>query len=85
MSQPRLRVQLWGSLRALADGQEMVEVEARTLGEILRELARIHPALAPRIERGVSFAVDGTVIRDDWLHEVTPGQEVVLMPRMVGG
>lgn len=80
-----IQVRLWGSLLSLTDGQETVEVEARTLGGVLRELVRIHPALKPQIDRGVSFAVDGTIIRDDWLHPVAPDQEVFLIPYMTGG
>ncbi|MDO5758646.1 MAG: MoaD/ThiS family protein [Rhodobacterales bacterium] len=80
-----VKVKLWGSLRDLADGREMVEVEARNFKELLDALAEKHPALKPQIDRGVSLAVDGLVYRNSWFTEVKPDSEVVLMPYMKGG
>ncbi|PVA11682.1 molybdopterin synthase sulfur carrier subunit [Pelagivirga sediminicola] len=78
-------VKLWGSLRDLAEGQEVVEVEASNFKELLDALAAKHPALKPQIDRGVSLAVDGLVYRNSWFTEVRPDSEVVLMPYMKGG
>lgn len=78
-------VRLWGSLRDFADGQEMVEVEARNFKELLDALIVKYPALKPQIDRGVSLAVDGLVYRNSWFTEVKPDSEVVLMPYMRGG
>lgn len=80
-----VRVKLWGSLRALADDQEWVEVEARTFKELLDQLGARYPALRPQIKRGVSLALDGVIYRDAWLTEIGPENEIVLMPYMVGG
>jgi sulfur-carrier protein len=78
-------VKLWGSLRDHADGQEVVEVEARNFKELLDALAAKYPGLKPQIDRGVSLAVDGLVYRNSWFTEVKPDSEVVLMPYMKGG
>lgn len=80
-----VRVKLWGSLRALADDQEWVEVEASNFKQLLDQLALLHPALKPQIKRGVSLAVDGTIYRDAWLTQIGPDNEIVLLPYMVGG
>ena len=80
-----VRVKLWGSLRALADGQEWVEVDATTFKGVLDALEAAHPALAPQIKRGVSMALDGVIYRDAWFTKIEPDAEVVLMPYMVGG
>jgi len=80
-----VKVKLWGSLRDLADGHELVEVEASNFKELLDALAAKHPALKPQIDRGVSLAVDGLVYRNSWFTEVKPDSEVVLMPYMKGG
>lgn len=80
-----VKVKLWGSLRDLADGCEIVEVEARNFKELLDALSEKHPALKPQITRGVSLAVDGLVYRNSWFTEVKPESEVVLMPYMKGG
>lgn len=78
-------VKLWGSLRDFADGQEVVEVDARNFKELLDALVAKHPGLKPQIDRGVSLAVDGLVYRNSWFTEVKPDSEVVLMPYMQGG
>ncbi|MDU8945257.1 MoaD/ThiS family protein [Ovoidimarina sediminis] len=80
-----IRVKLWGSLRSLADDQDEVEIDARTLKDVRDALSSRFPRLKPQIDRGVSFAVDGLIYRDDWLLDVTKANEIVMMPRMVGG
>ena len=80
-----VQVKLWGSLRALADDQEMVEVEARNFKELLDKLSEQCPALKPQIKRGVSLALDGVIYRDAWFTPISDENEVVLMPYMVGG
>jgi molybdopterin converting factor small subunit len=80
-----VRVKLWGSLRALADDQEWVEVDASNFKELLDQLALHHPGLIPQIRRGVSLALDGVIYREAWLTEIGPENEIILMPYMVGG
>ncbi|MEM8751402.1 MAG: MoaD/ThiS family protein [Pseudomonadota bacterium] len=78
-------VQLFASLRPFADDRAEVEVEAKTVGEVLARLAEKHPGLAPRIEAGVSVAVDGRVIASGLTEPVKPDSEVVIMERIKGG
>ena len=80
-----VRVKLWGSLRALADGEEWVEVEASSFKELLDQLVIKHPALEPQIKRGVSLALDGVIYREAWFTKIGPENEIILMPYMVGG
>ncbi len=80
-----VRVTLWGSLRALADGRDTVEVEANNTRQMLDALAEKYPALEPVIESGVSVAVDGRIYRDAWFTPISDDSEVVLMPYMAGG
>ncbi len=80
-----VRVTLWGSLRALADGRDTVTVEANNTRQMLDTLAEKYPALEPVIESGVSVAVDGRIYRDAWFTPINDDSEVVLMPYMAGG
>jgi len=80
-----VRVKLWGSLRPLADGQEILELDARNLKEVQDGISAEYPALRPWIERGVSFAIDGEIFRDTWFMPVSEEQEIVMMPYMTGG
>ncbi|MGB0844619.1 MAG: MoaD/ThiS family protein [Alphaproteobacteria bacterium] len=80
-----VKVKLWGSLRAFADDQEWVEVEASNFKELLDQLSLKHPKLKPQIKRGVSLAVDGVIYRDAWFTKISSENEVVLLPYIVGG
>jgi len=80
-----VRVALWGSLRAHADGREAVDIKARNFKEVLDALARDYPGLRPQIERGVSLAIDGVIYKESWFTPVNDDSEVVLLPRMEGG
>ncbi|WP_170477213.1 MoaD/ThiS family protein [Ruegeria arenilitoris] len=80
-----VEVHLWSGLRSLTGGQQVVEVQARTTGELLRELVRIHPQLKGPIDAGVSIAVDGRVIATGLTEPIPEGSEVYLMQRLRGG
>ena len=80
-----VEVNLWSGLRAHADGQDKVEVEAKNVGEVLSGLAAAHPGLAPIIEAGVSVSVDGRVIASSLTHPVTEDSEIWLMQKLKGG
>ena len=80
-----VEVNLWSGLRAFADGKDVVEVDAKNVGEVLRGLVELHPGLEDVIESGVSVAVDGKVIASGLMEEVKPGSEVYLMQQLKGG
>lgn len=80
-----VEVNLWSGLRALADGNEVVTVEAATVGEVLAGLVAAHPGLADAIGAGVSVAVDGRIIVNTMSEPVRPDSEVYLMQRLKGG
>lgn len=79
------KVHLWASLRRFADGQEVVEVEAATVGQIMDALEKAHPGLGPAIKAGLSVAVDGEVIANNRAAQVRPDSEVFLLQRLKGG
>ncbi|MES2540765.1 MAG: MoaD/ThiS family protein, partial [Pseudomonadota bacterium] len=66
------KVHLWASLRRFADGQEVVEVDAATVGQMMDALERAHPGLGPAIKAGLSVAVDGEVIANNRAAPVGP-------------
>ena len=80
-----VKVNLWLGLRSYTDGQDSVEVEASTIGELQSELVRLYPALEPVVETGVSVAVDGQLIANDKTHKITPESEVYLLQQLKGG
>lgn len=80
-----VEVHLWSSLRSLTGGKQVVEVEAKTTGDLLRELVRAHPQLQAPIDAGVSIAIDGRVIATGLTEPIPEGSEVYLMQRLRGG
>jgi sulfur-carrier protein len=79
------RVHLWASLRRFADGQDVVEVDAATVGQMMDALEKAHPGLGPAIKAGLSVAVDGEVIANNRAAPVAATSEVYLLQRLKGG
>lgn len=78
-------VNLWSGLRAFADGKDVVEVDAKNVGEVLSGLVAAYPGLEHAIEAGVSVAVDGKVIARGLTNEVKPDSEIYLLQQLKGG
>ena len=79
------KVHLWASLRRFAEGQEVVEVDAATVGQMMDALEKAHPGLGPAIKAGLSVAGDGEVIANNRAAPVKPESEVFLLQRLKGG
>lgn len=80
-----LEVSLSGSLRDACDGAASIEIEARTIRELLRKLVERHPRLQSRIDEGVAVSVNGEIYRDNRDLVIPEGAEVFLLPRIQGG
>jgi molybdopterin synthase sulfur carrier subunit len=80
-----VEVHLWSGLRAMAGGNEVVEVDAKNVGEVLKGLVTAHPGLQAAIDAGVSVAVDGRIYASGLTEPVGPDSEVYLMQRIKGG
>ena len=80
-----VKARIWGSLAAATEDQTEVEVEAKTLRELLDGLTARYPALRPQLDRGVSVAIDGKVYNDSWFQPIREDSEVVLLARLKGG
>lgn len=78
-------VKLWGSLGAAAGGVDKVDIEAKTIGELLRKLAERHPGVQPYLAQGIAVSIDGTIYRDNWSKELPRDAEIFLLPRIAGG
>ena len=78
-------VRLFGGLREAVNGAESVEVEGRTIRELLNNLGREYPLLDEQIGRGIAITLDGVIYRDDRDQPIPKGAEVGLLPRIAGG
>ncbi|HTN98523.1 MAG TPA: MoaD/ThiS family protein [Nordella sp.] len=80
-----VKVVLWGSLRAAAQGTEAVEVEAGNIRELFSRLETEYPGLEPHIKRGIAVSINGRIFRDSWDERIPENAEVYLLPRIAGG
>ena len=80
-----MQVELSGVLTDAADGASSVEIEASTIGELLRKLVERYPAMQARVTEGIAVSIDGQIYRDNWGEAIPKGAEVFLMPRIAGG
>lgn len=83
-------VQLRAPLKDLAGGSREVRADGASVGEVLRELERLHPRLAGwvldehgRIRRHVNVFVEGERVRED--APVEPSSRVQVLPSISGG
>jgi len=79
-----VEVNLWSGLRRFSGDLPVVEVEAKTTGEMLDALVVAFPGLKPAIEAGVSVAVNGEIVNGRHV-PIEPGAEIYLMQRLKGG
>ncbi len=78
-------VKLWGSLKPHAEGRDSVEVEARTVGELLKNIVDAYPGIAPAAAEGIAVSIDGVLYQNSHNQPVPEGSEVYLLPRLKGG
>jgi len=80
-----VEVTLWGSLSAATGGKQKLDVEAKDIRQLFRNLGEQYPGLGPFIERGVAVSIDGVIYRDTWSKQLPEGAEIFLLPRLAGG
>ena len=73
------------TFRPALGGADALEIEAKTVRELMRKLVRTYPRLQKHIDEGIALAVNGEIYRDNWDVEIPDGSEVYLMPRIQGG
>ncbi len=76
---------LSGTLKQIAGGVSEIEIEARDVRQLLRELGIRFPGLAPHLESGYAIAIDGEIFQDAWFAPIRPDSEVHLVPAIRGG
>ncbi len=72
------------SQRPLVDGAERVEVEAKRVSELLRQLYERFPKLAGQLD-DAAVAIDGQSHNDPRYQPLQPESEVHFLARVAGG
>ena len=82
---PLVKVSFISSFRSALDGAESLEIQAKTLRELMSQLLANHPRMQKHLDEGIALAINGEIYRDNWDVELKDGAEVFLMPRLQGG
>jgi len=78
-------IELFAGLRDAVGGAKSVQVEGKTIRELLQNIEQKYPALHERIKSGIAVSINGDIYRDDWEQPVPAGAEVMLLTRIAGG
>jgi molybdopterin converting factor small subunit len=78
-------VSISSRVRELTGGLDTFNVDAGTVGGLIRALEARFPGLGALVENEMSLAIDGEVFQDALAEPLQPGTEVVLIPRISGG
>lgn len=80
-----LQVKLTGTLQSAVGDEEVVEIEAATIRELLTRLVERYPGMSKHLDEGIAVSIDGEIYRDNWGTPIPVDSEVFLMPRIPGG
>ena len=78
-------VHVWGALRPAVNDAEKININATTVGELMRKLEEQYPRTLPFIEAGIAVSIDGTIYQDSWSQPLPSDAEIYLLPRIAGG
>ncbi|MBT3331500.1 MAG: MoaD/ThiS family protein [Rhodospirillaceae bacterium] len=74
-----------GTAQQYTNGQTEVHVEARNVRQMVQALEDKYPGLGKEIQTTMSVAIDGTILPDPFLEEVTDTSEIYVLPKIGGG
>ena len=74
-----------GDVALYTGGASEFEVEATTIGGMLRELEERWPGLGEYVERRMAVAIDGAIFQDPEGAVFVEGSEICLIPKIGGG
>ena len=74
-----------GFSRRYTGGVKEFEIEAKTLGGVIKEMDRRYPGLGEHLEEETTVAIDGEIHDVGYYQPVGPGSEVFFIPKLEGG
>ena len=78
-------VTLIGNLRQLTGGIATVDLDARSVLQLFRQLGERFPDLAPHLDDGLAVAINGQIYQDALFQEIGANAEVHILPQIAGG
>jgi molybdopterin synthase sulfur carrier subunit len=74
-----------GFSRRYTGGLTEFEIDAKTLGGVIREMDRRFPGLGEHLEEETTVAIDGAIHDVGYYQIVGPSSEVFFIPKLEGG
>ena len=74
-----------GTAQQYTNGMAEIEVDASNVRQMVRALEDQFPGLGAEIENTMSVAIDGTILPEPFLEEVSDTSEVYVLPKIGGG
>jgi molybdopterin synthase sulfur carrier subunit len=74
-----------GFSRRYTGGLTEFEIEAKTLGGVIKEMERRYPGLGEHLEEETTVAIDGEIHDVGYYQIVGPSSEVFFIPKLEGG
>ncbi|MEX2482767.1 MAG: MoaD/ThiS family protein [Gammaproteobacteria bacterium] len=71
--------------RTFADGVSEHEIEAADIRALVARLEQRCPGIAARLQHGFAVAIDGEIIQDWFVEELSADSEVRFLPAIEGG
>jgi len=78
-------VVLMGNLRQYTGGVTELEVDARNIRQLFKQLGERFPELSPHLEDGLAVAIDGQIYQDTLLEPIGETSDVHILPQIAGG
>lgn len=78
-------VSISSRFRDLTGGLDGLDIDARSVRELVRMLEARFPGLGELVEAEMALAIDGEIHQDALMEPLGPASEVVLIPRISGG
>ena len=76
---------LTGALKTYTGGLSEMEIAAANVHQLIAILGERYPDLKPRLEKGLTVAIDGVVFHGAWFQPIPANSEVHLLSAMAGG
>ena len=74
-----------GTAQQFTNGVTEVNVEAKNVRQMFKALEADFPGLGEEIQTSMSVAIDGVILPDPFLVEVTEDSEIYVLPKIGGG
>ena len=74
-----------GTAQQYTNGLTEIKVDASNVRQMVRALEAKYPGLGVEIQTTMSVAIDGTILPDPFLEEISDSSEVYILPKIGGG